>query len=53
MQQILGRSDSTVVEQMPHHPKIKGLRPTTTAGAGIYKKAKQWLLEKFLTKNLL
>jgi hypothetical protein len=36
-------SSSTVVEQLPHHPKIKGLSPAATAGMGWEKMAKKYL----------
>jgi hypothetical protein len=41
----LARGGSTVVEQSPHHPEVKGLSPPTSVGTG-----REKMVEKRLRK---
>jgi hypothetical protein len=37
---VVTNGDSTVVEHLPHHPKVEGLIPATAIGTGRQKMAK-------------
>jgi len=45
---ILARDSGTGVEQLPHHPKVKGLCPTSAGGTRRQKKVRKKKVEVIL-----